>query len=527
MATLRYSQIRSHPGGTLRYIANKDKVISLSTHDIYNVLNYMGEPKSVERVYSFSRHCSQNPELAESMIALHRAQYFANKKGGVQGLADNKEELLGLHFFMSYTEQDDPSEETMNEIVQEISKHPKLADFAVFAANHFDQTHKHTHFFVNAYSAYGQPRKLCMRKDDYNEIRKYANKLCVERGLSIIDLAALRWNDPEYSTWVDSVIAEENVTVHPEKMEHKRKQKQNVSTKQLYYKWLKEREEYTAEEERMLTDRQRQKRNFEFKYYYTPDGDENKRWYVSGDPQERFYAIPIYSKEGFKRSLLEQLGIFILTVADKEGKYIKTQNSRIYNEFRVEVDQKLQGMYDALCTAKEMNIHAPNEVAVRIADVGKQMNCLRSEKKRHEKNIVEQRNVVAAYEFCSCRDFPAEGVQQPQQTDSSAYKEAYAVLVQNQILTTEAYAALRRRYEFAQRKVNDYDKRMRELNKQYHDLKRLEAVIERPVTLVTKIFEYSEKAATARNVDDIIASASERTRIVGNGGQQNRERECG
>ena len=98
MATLRYSQIRAHPGGTIRYIANKDKLISEPVRDVGVVLNYMGEPESVERVFSFARHCSTNPVLAEKQIELDRARYFAGKKGGVQGLKEDSNELLGLHF---------------------------------------------------------------------------------------------------------------------------------------------------------------------------------------------------------------------------------------------------------------------------------------------------------------------------------------------------------------------------------------------------------------------------------------------
>ena len=61
MASLRYTQIRSTPGNTIRYIANRDKMLSSRVQDVSNVLNYMGEPESAERVYAFARHCSTNP----------------------------------------------------------------------------------------------------------------------------------------------------------------------------------------------------------------------------------------------------------------------------------------------------------------------------------------------------------------------------------------------------------------------------------------------------------------------------------
>lgn len=205
-----------------------------------------------------------------------RARYFKSKKGGVQGLKEGEKELLGLHMFLSYTEEDSPTEYIMNKIAMKIAMHPKLKDFPVFTANHFNRKHRHTHFYISVYSAEGKPRKLSMSKKDYNEIRRYANKLCYEYGLSIIDLSALRYKNPEYSAWVDSVIAEGKVTVHPEKKEHKRWPKQKIPTRNLYHKWQREDAERAEEEGKLLTESQRNWKTFEEKYFYTVDSDKNR-----------------------------------------------------------------------------------------------------------------------------------------------------------------------------------------------------------------------------------------------------------
>lgn len=494
MATLRYSQIRAHAGGTLRYIANKDKIISDKVHDVYNVLNYMGEPESTARVYSFSRHCSQNPDLAEKQIALLRTRYFESKRGGVQGLADGKAELLGLHFYMSYSAQDAPSEQTMNEIAMKIAEHPLLRDHAVFGANHFDQAHKHTHFFVSAYSATGKPRKLCLRKEDYNEIRRYANRLCVEHGLSIIDLSALRYKNPEYSDWVDSVIAEGKVVVHSEKDEHKRKPKQKAPTRNVYYKHKRESEERAEEELCLMTDHQRQRRDFEERFYHTTDGDPNKRWYVSGDPQNRFYVIQKVSNDGHRRSAVELLVRFILFIADNEGTYIKQNDPELWLKYNAHVDKALQGIYDSLQIANKMHIHSPNDITVRLSDVGMQMNALRREKRRHELSIEKHEQIIAAYQTYMRIRSLVEGVVEPDPAVLREYKEAYALFAQNQILTTEAYEALLRRYHFEQQKVIDYDKRLPLLNKRYRELKKLQTFTSRSTYIVERIYEYSERA---------------------------------
>ena len=74
MASLRYSQIRATPGGCIHYIANKEKMLSPGVHNIHNVLAYMGDGESVERVYAFSHHCSTNPRLATAQMELYRTR---------------------------------------------------------------------------------------------------------------------------------------------------------------------------------------------------------------------------------------------------------------------------------------------------------------------------------------------------------------------------------------------------------------------------------------------------------------------
>ena len=121
MASLRYSQIRATPGGCIRYIANEEKMISPGSHNIHNVLAYMGDEEGVERVYACAHHCSTNPRLAAAQMELFRARYYESKQGGVQGLQEGRAELLGLHMFLSYTEEDSPDEGTMNAITEALA----------------------------------------------------------------------------------------------------------------------------------------------------------------------------------------------------------------------------------------------------------------------------------------------------------------------------------------------------------------------------------------------------------------------
>ena len=521
MATLRYSQIRAHPGGTIHYIANEAKVVAEDGEDVIAVLNYMGEPESKERVYSFAQHCSQNPDLAEKQMALYREQYFAGKKGGIQGLKKGNDELLGLHFFLSYTEADSPSQRAMDNIAMRIARHPLLRDFAVFGADHFDKTHRHTHFYVCAYSCKGKPRKLAMKKKDFNELRKYANKLCVEHGLSIIDLSALRWKDPEYSEWIDGVIAEGKVVVHPEKEERKRLRKQKATTQQIYYKWKMEKEEREAEEERMIPAGQKFARD----YFYALDGNEARL--VSGEPKERIYIVPKRAPDGHMRTRIELIITYIHNLNSKERQYILDNDPALWVLYHARVDRKLQGMMDAIKVANDMHISDPDDIPDMITDVGKQMNALRKEKARHEQSIKKQGKIIAAYRLYSAVRDRVEGVQEPEQSSLDEYKKAYAILVQNQILTAQAYDDLCRRYNFEKQKIVDYDRRMPELNRQYHGLKRLEAITRGAAGIIDEIFEYSVRSELRQGitVDERIELSKMRAENAGEGIKGHEERE--
>lgn len=441
MASLRYSQIRATPGGCLNYIDNKEKMLSPGVHNIHNVLAYMGAEESVERVYACARHCSTNPTLAAAQMELFRTRYYESKQGGVQGLQEGRAELLGLHMFLSYTETDQPSEETMNAITEALAQHPLLQDFPVFSANHFDKSHRHTHIYISQYSAAGTPRKLCMRRRDYDDLRKYINRLCVHHNLSIIDLPSLRHGDPQYSAWIDGVIAAGKVIVHPESEEHKGSRHQKVSTKKIYYKCLRAQKEFNAKEEARLTAAQLSAKKAEETYYWRFDSEPRKKLYlISNDPKKRYYAVRRYDEQGRQRTLVELICMLIIVIYRNEMARRVPPSSPAYLIIRARVDKNVQCMMDCIRTSREMHAATPAEVAERLADTGTQMNALRQEQKR------------------------LEALPQEEQT-------------QEQL-------------RFHQQKILDYERRLKELRRRYRGLKRLQALISNPERIVEHSYHY-------------------------------------
>lgn len=511
MANLIFTQIRVHPQDTLEYITNKDKLVSDRVQDTFRVLNYMGSPQSVERVFTFSRHCSQNPKLAVQEIDVHQQMYYQSKKNAKQ----KEGELLGLHFIQSYTIEDNPQVEVMTEIMQKLAEHPLLKDFATLGAHHFDKPHKHSHFYTSQFSAVGKPRKMGLQYDDIWELMRYSNRLCVERGLSIIDKSELR-KDKKYADWVDSVIAEGCVTVHPEKKVKRNRSKTSLPTKNHYYRWMREKQEREDAEISMLTPLERDEKAFEETYYYTTDGNPKRRWYVSGDPQRRFYVVPLISDDGYRRSALELTIRLILRIARCEGDYIRHKDPETWLKFNAKVDTRLQGVFDYMVTAREANVQNPNQIAERLTDIGKQMNALRREQARHRASIRKHNEIIEAYRIYNRVKTSVEGVLDPDLSAEREYKASYAILAKNHIFTPEACETLCRRRDFAMQKVADYDKRMPELNRQYHDLKKLEALAVCATDYICEIYRFSDLAqqyAAVRKhgeVDSIIDNARKR-----------------
>lgn len=482
MATLTFSQIRSHPKATLVYIANPDKMLSSTSHDVYQVLNYMGSPQSVNRTYSFSHHCSQNPEVAEKEMELHRRRYYANKKSA----QPHKGELLGLHFFISYSEDDCPTPAVLNDITQSFTEHRLLRDFPAFGADHFDKEHRHAHLYISQFSAVGKPRKMCLRHADIDELKRHLNRLCVGHGLSVIDTKALR-ADQEYSDWLDGIIAEGKVVVHPEKNEPKTRRRKNTPAANYYYKWQKQCEEQAVREDLLLSEAQRRKKNFENKFCCSFDENPTHRWYVTGDPQNRFYAVPRVSTDGYRRTPLELMLSLLSLIAQNEGAYIKQNDPVTWLKYHATVDTHLQGMIDCLTAARTLNVSNLNDIPKRLSDVGRQMNAIRRETIRHAENINKYEQ---AHTPTNCNE---------NSKPSSA-----------NMPTDE------QRYIFAKQKLSDYDKRMKELKKHYHDLKRLEALSFHIHSHIQKIYRFSETVLqqtaqqSTTDIDQLIRNAKVR-----------------
>ena len=404
---------------------------------------------------------------------------------------------MGLHFFLSYTMEDTPSEAVMDEIARKLCEHPLLRDHAAFGAHHYDKAHRHTHFFVSNFSATGKAKKLCMRYEDYNGLRKHANRLCVAHGLSVIDLPTLCYKDPEYSAWIDGVIAGGQITVHPEREEHR-----GASTKQIYFRQMREKEEAILAEEKLLTAAQLKKKKNRENYCWNFENDPDKPGYPMTGPDGKhrgYHAVRLYDDKGRKRSLVELIGLLLVSIYQYEKIKNTPRPEPQRRSIRMATDYKLQRMVDAVRVARELNVRGEAEVRGCIADTGKQMNALRREKSRHENSILRHEEILSAWDTYRNAD-PTEMTE--------AFRQAYAILSRNRVLTEEAAEAMRQRYLFEQQKISDYDKRIPELNRRYRNLKKLEQMIACPEWEVRQIKkQFADNQAKEESLEEKIHAA--------------------
>ena len=338
-----------------------------------------------------------------------------------------------------------------------------------------------------------------MRYGDFADLRKYANRLCVEQGLSIIDLPTLRHNDPEYSAWIDGIIAGGRITVHPEREEHRGTTHRKATTKQIYFKQMKEKEESVLEEEKSLTQAQLRMKKARENYCWNFENDPEKPGYLRTSPNgkgKQYHVVRLYDENGRKRTLVELTCMLIIAIY----RYEKEKNAPPevqQRSGRMVRDHRLENMINSTRTARELNIRSAENVAAAIADTGKQMNALKREKSRHEKSIRRHEEILAAWDTYR-NTVPDE--------DPEAFRQAYALLAQNRILTEDAAEELRQRYRFEQQKIIDYDKRLPELNRRYRNLKYLQQMTAAPDWTVEQI-KREFNAKYSPSLDDQIRAA--------------------
>ena len=185
MATTSIWRVHGKIGKVLIYAENPEKTTEESAvtipddvdrNALEDVIIYAGREEATnQKKYVWGFNCS--PESAREEMMAVKKQF--RKAGGV----------VAYHGYQSFSEG-----EVTPEIAHEIGK--KLAErlwadrYQVLVTTHLDkQSHIHNHFVINTVS-YVDGKKYFRSSKDYQRMQQESDRLCLEYGLSIIEVPA-------------------------------------------------------------------------------------------------------------------------------------------------------------------------------------------------------------------------------------------------------------------------------------------------------------------------------------------------
>lgn len=382
MATLERNSIYTTLKQNLNYIKSGHSTIS--KEQLFTVGRYI-EGDHANILYAQGHMCSKVPELAAEQMLADRDKYWRQKKGKkLQGQTEKKKEVLAEHFYISFHQCDNVDVETAMQIVNKWLKRTGLDQHKALMAPHINTDELHVHISVCAYRADGK-RKLSMNNSKMDTLRKQLDYICVEHGLSIVTNPRLLL-DPEYKMWYESVVESDKIIVHDP-----RTPKQVIADR-------KKREKRKAHPEtKEMSIEDEVKSEFADCFFRTQDAEENKkkkatRYY--GDKKyrmhskpDRYYSVHLYDQNGRKRSLLELIFMLFYVILTGATFQHQASNGRYTYDNMGEKDDQAQYLIDNIRLAREYDINNPSKIEDKLKACGDDMNSLKKENYRLQKII--------------------------------------------------------------------------------------------------------------------------------------------
>ncbi|MEH2941312.1 relaxase/mobilization nuclease domain-containing protein [Lachnospiraceae bacterium KK002] len=152
------------------------KAIKNSHSDIKHIINYVTrKEKTIGKKLCSGFNCSIDTAVTE----MNMTKELYGKTGG----------RTYKHFVQSFSPDEKITAQQAYQIAKEFTEScPLFSDFEVVYSTHVDKHHIHTHFVVNSVS-FLNGHKFSMSKKDLEDMKKLNNKLCLEHGLSVCELA--------------------------------------------------------------------------------------------------------------------------------------------------------------------------------------------------------------------------------------------------------------------------------------------------------------------------------------------------
>ena len=151
------------------------KSVKNSHSSIKHIINYITkDEKTIGKKLCSGFNC--NPDTATREMQSTKKLY--GKTGG----------RTYKHFVQSFPPEEQITPQQAHELAQQfVESCPLFEGFEVLYSTHVDREHIHTHFVVNSVS-FVDGHKFQMSKKDLEDMKILNNRLCLEHGLSVLEI---------------------------------------------------------------------------------------------------------------------------------------------------------------------------------------------------------------------------------------------------------------------------------------------------------------------------------------------------
>lgn len=568
MATLDNKSVRGSISGVVKYNNNPDK--NLPPDGLAKAAAYIRGDHSVERLYSRGHNgCSSNPDLAIQQFRacerMYRQKKGSSKEAGLgqyeMTLEDycekfkvpaeevilnengkvwvDKEPIVAEHLFISWPEDELVPYETQSEIADKLCASERLRDFLGLSNSHWNTDNDHFHLLLCNTSKDGS-KKLGLNNKVRNELRKELDRICaLEYGLSVIDDPGLRWKDPcreefirqlvyegqvnvyvphdykkqldparPYDRWMLQMVAEGRVLVAKGQSKNR-----ECTQAEAYERWIAEQEYFIREKDKRATKEKKsvvihesnlEKPKSVRMYYWSYD-------YPSSKHQGYYYAVRRYDDHGRHKPMLVLLIELLYLVAHNEEQYYKEKYpnysvDRISRTLGAKTDWALQNMYDCMRYQQQHSVRTDYELQERLKGVGSDLAEARKGIAYYKKTVENGEDLRKAIE--------AFRTLEPRRVDKTitdeehmVWTEAYRIMCAHKCTMPVHIDEFYERRRFAEKKVQDLEGQMKQLKKDYHDLKFIESHMH---DAEIRIRDYVWQNADSHSVSALIDNATSR-----------------
>ena len=151
------------------------KSVKNSHSSIKHIINYVTkDEKTIGKKLCSGYNC--NPDTAAREMQATKKLY--GKTGG----------RTYKHFVQSFPPEEQITPQQAHDLAREfVESCPLFEGFEVLYSTHVDREHTHTHFVVNSVS-FVDGHKFQMSKKDLEDMKVLNNRLCMEHGLSVLEI---------------------------------------------------------------------------------------------------------------------------------------------------------------------------------------------------------------------------------------------------------------------------------------------------------------------------------------------------